>query len=123
MDTLVNQVQDAFRLNVIRIKTVITIKSVLKDLVKIHVLKEIHVASMLNVDQKIMKPTVFACQIILVMQKFFVMSREQLSVNLTLVEQTQCVESIQIEQLDATVHHSIQMEIRRLNVNHLKFSL
>lgn len=123
MDTLVNQVQDAFRLNVIRIKTVITIKSVLKDLVKIHVLKEIHVASMLNVDQKIMKPTVFACQIILVMQKFFVMSREQLSVNLTLVEQTQCVESIQIEQLDATVHHSIQMETRRLNVNHLKFSL
>lgn len=123
MDILVNQVQDAFRLNVIRIKTVITIKSVLKDLVKIHVLKEIHVASMLNVDQKIMKPTVFACQIILVMQKFFVMSREQLSVNLTLVEQTQCVESIQIEQLDATVHHSIQMETRRLNVNHLKFSL
>lgn len=86
MDTLVNQVQDVFHLNATQIKTVIPIKNVLKDLVKIHVLKEIHVVLMLNVDQKIMKPIVFACQIMLVMQKYFVMSRKQLSVNQTLVE-------------------------------------
>jgi hypothetical protein len=86
---------------------------VLKVLVKILVLKGTFVELTRNVDQKIMKPIVFAYQIILVMQKLRVKNREQLFANQTRVALMLCAAWIQIEQLDVIVHHFIQMEIQR----------